>query len=665
MGNGTEVLVSVIVATYNSPPELGLLVASLDAQTLPVEQWEAVFVDDGSTDGTHARLEALAATRPYLRVLQIPNSGWPGRPRNVGTDAARGRYVFYCDHDDYLFPEALERMVRFAEGAGLDVLHPKEVVQGWSSPGWHAWRANAAPLAGLDEAAVQCITPHKLYRRAFLADHGIRFPEGRIRLEDYSFNAMAWCATQAVGVLADYPCYRWSIHAGNSHKAGYDFEVYWRSFEESLRPVLALPDTDPRRDVLLLRWYRSRILERLAGGYCAYSDADRERFTARFTQLLEHFPERIDAGLQPPERLRSYLLRRGLYERLLELSRLDAGIRVAPEVRDVHWSGGVLQVAVDATLLEGAGAPLLFTRRTGTSTSTGTGTNTEAGAGTEAAGEGPVGRHAADPDPLAGALFRRLPESIIAGVPEEVLAHYPAAASVEPVIRSRETDVDWVLPGRSRVDASRLGPALAVRAEAVFQLDPEAAAFGTRLDAGVWDIFVRITGLGYGATHRVRTGWDPGRPALVNGRSANPYRTQGGALALDVGSFARTVVGSARPRRQDLVPSPVPGEPLVLRLPAVHVVGQTRLHGSVEAKPVEPVASGAGVGAWAAKASGRRSVLADGAGGAGKTTYPAQLVGEGGSARVEISAPTGVDLTEARMRFEDRWSAVLFKPPGE
>lgn len=621
MGNGTDVLVSVVVATYNSPPELDELVASLDAQTLPAGEWEAIFVDDGSTDGTYPRLEALAAGRPYVRLLRIPNSGWPGRPRNVGTDAARGRYVFYCDHDDYLFPEALERMVRFAAGAGLDVLHPKEVVRGWSSPGWNGWRANAAPLSRLDDHSVQCITPHKLYRREFLAEHGIRFPEGRIRLEDFSFNGLAWCATDAVGVLADYPCYRWSIHDGNSHKAGYDFEVYWRSFEESLQPVLALPDADPRKDVLLRRWYRSRILERVAVGYAAYSATDRERFTDRFARLLEHFPERIDAGLQPPERLRSYLLRRGLHGRLLELSHLDAGIRLAPEVRDVRWAGGVLQVAVDAILLDGAGAPLLFGRR---------------------GGNGAVGRHAVGADPLAGALFRRLPESIVSRVPDEVLAHYPAAAAVEPVIRSRETDVDWLLPGRGRVDASRLGPALAVRAEVVFELDPEAAAYGSRLDGGVWDIFVRITGLGYGATHRVRTTWDPGRPALINGRSAVPYRTQGGALALDLGSFARTAVGTARPGQQDLVR----GEPLVLRLPAVHVTGDTRLPGSVEVGAMDSGGDGSG-------------------GGNGKTTYPAQLVGERGLARVEISAPRGLDLTDARMRFEDRWSTSLFKAQGE
>src|SRR6186997_698455 len=110
--------VSVVVAVYNPGPNIDGLISSLDGQSLRSDELEVVFVDDGSTDGTHERLLELAGSRPNFVVTTIPNSGWPGRPRNVGTDLARGEYVFYADHDDELFPEALERMHDLATANG-------------------------------------------------------------------------------------------------------------------------------------------------------------------------------------------------------------------------------------------------------------------------------------------------------------------------------------------------------------------------------------------------------------------------------------------------------------------------------------------------------------------------------------------------------------------
>src|SRR3954471_8005615 len=103
------VKVSVIVPVFEPGALIEPLVASLLGQTMPEAERELIFIDDGSRDGTGQRLDALAALHPGVRVEHIPNSGWPGRPRNVGLDAARGEFVFFADHDDWLEPDALER----------------------------------------------------------------------------------------------------------------------------------------------------------------------------------------------------------------------------------------------------------------------------------------------------------------------------------------------------------------------------------------------------------------------------------------------------------------------------------------------------------------------------------------------------------------------------
>src|SRR5438309_11962954 len=106
--------VSVVVPVYNSGRGVAPLIDSLADQTLAPELWEAIFVDDGSSDGSPEDIEELIAGRPNMRLIRERRSGWPGRPRNVGVDASRGEYVFFSDDDDTFGREALERMVAFA-----------------------------------------------------------------------------------------------------------------------------------------------------------------------------------------------------------------------------------------------------------------------------------------------------------------------------------------------------------------------------------------------------------------------------------------------------------------------------------------------------------------------------------------------------------------------
>jgi poly(ribitol-phosphate) beta-N-acetylglucosaminyltransferase len=83
--------ISVIVPVYNPGSNIDDCIRTLLGQTMPAGECELIFVDDGSTDDTPGRLDALAAAHAHVRVEHIPNSSWPGRPRNVGIDMARPR----------------------------------------------------------------------------------------------------------------------------------------------------------------------------------------------------------------------------------------------------------------------------------------------------------------------------------------------------------------------------------------------------------------------------------------------------------------------------------------------------------------------------------------------------------------------------------------------
>jgi hypothetical protein len=95
---------SVVVPTYNTAEVLRECLAGLLAQTY--EDWEAVVVDDGSTDATPAVVEEFAARDSRLRPLRQPNAG-VAAARNAGIVAARGEWIALLDGDDHYFPWAL------------------------------------------------------------------------------------------------------------------------------------------------------------------------------------------------------------------------------------------------------------------------------------------------------------------------------------------------------------------------------------------------------------------------------------------------------------------------------------------------------------------------------------------------------------------------------
>ena len=108
--SGVPALVSVVLPVRNGAAVIARQLDALAAQTY-VGPWEVVIADNGSTDGTAAVVAGWSDRLPGLRVVDAGARPGVGPARNVGTWAASGDAVLYCDADDACVPEWITAMV--------------------------------------------------------------------------------------------------------------------------------------------------------------------------------------------------------------------------------------------------------------------------------------------------------------------------------------------------------------------------------------------------------------------------------------------------------------------------------------------------------------------------------------------------------------------------
>ena len=357
--------ISVIVPVFDPGPLIAPLIDSLLSQTMPAGRRELVFVDDGSSDGTPERLDALAAEHPDVQVIHIPNSGWPGRPRNVGLDAARGEFVFFADHDDWLEPDAL----RSACTPPRWSIEPTSSSARWSgtTAGVHRISAVSTGTAShAGNAPLGLLTPHKLFRRAMLEAHGIRFPEGEQRLEDHLFAVPAFFAAERISVLVSHPVYHWARRPDRenaSHRrpapapTSTRYERCWRSSTSA--PSRGRCETATTRTGTAARCSSGSA----TGGHQRDADYRAQVYAAGRALIADRFPPRLDDTLAFNLGLRARLVRRDDPESLERLATFESGLRARARVISRAARGRRARVEVTGRLWRQRGAAIAVVRR--------------------------------------------------------------------------------------------------------------------------------------------------------------------------------------------------------------------------------------------------------------------------------------------------------------
>lgn len=193
--------INIIVPVYNNVSELDRCIKSIVCQTFV--DWEAIFVNDGSIDGSGELLDSWAEKDERITVIHQRNQG-AASARNTGLEKVSAPFITMIDADDEVLPDMLQQLYSVMVEKRVDMVICGMVRRKREKD------INNMPC--LSEGYHQAYPKHlftrfypspfaKLYRREILQSFHVLFPEGVVMGEDYIFVATYWQYTQSIYVI--------------------------------------------------------------------------------------------------------------------------------------------------------------------------------------------------------------------------------------------------------------------------------------------------------------------------------------------------------------------------------------------------------------------------------------------------------------------------------
>ncbi|MEV0380722.1 glycosyltransferase family 2 protein [Nonomuraea sp. NPDC050643] len=448
------VKVSVIVNVHNPGGTADACIRSALEQSMPADEYEVIFVDDGSTDGIADRLDTIAAVRTNVRAMRLPHTGSPMRGRNVGLAAAAGEYVYFLDQGDLLERDALARMYERAVETDADVLVGR-LIRDYGPP-TAAFARSTARADILRDRLLTLLMPQQLYRRAFLEEHELGFPVPGGRMAEQAFVLRAYLQAKVIAVLAEHVC----CHLGERPPAEEEPRAIVRELRALLDEIDIYVGEGRQRDRMYAHWFRYAVLRPLLTSKFADSSVDRGmHFRVVQDLIARRFPERLDAHLPVQLRAVAAYVRMGRLDQIVLLSNSSRRAGLRADLTQVRWDAHILVLDLNVEVMAGDGTP---------------------------------DRYRVDGDRVHWIPPRSLDTK---NLPDDVTDVTDAVdrARIELYVRHTETGVIHFLPLTQhveRVPAGRRRVRVRIKGEA--RLDVTRAAVGLPLRPGQWEVHVRM-----------------------------------------------------------------------------------------------------------------------------------------------------------------------------
>jgi glycosyltransferase involved in cell wall biosynthesis len=210
-------IISIIVPVYNAGTHFTTLLDSILAQTFT--QFELILVLDCPTDGSDKVAKAYAHQDARIVVIENERNLHIGFSRNKGLQIAKGNYIAFADHDDWVYPTWLEVLYNKAIESNADVVVSAIENRCGSKHDYYRFPKTTQPdelQKGMLEAMLcsrhsipntQSFSNansiwNQLYKAQVIKDNDIQFPDNRkLSYEDALFNIEVFlCANKVVAV---------------------------------------------------------------------------------------------------------------------------------------------------------------------------------------------------------------------------------------------------------------------------------------------------------------------------------------------------------------------------------------------------------------------------------------------------------------------------------
>lgn len=312
---------TIIVPVYNVESYVAETLDSLQRQTL--KNWEAIIVNDGSTDGSAEIVDRYAKGDRRIQVVHQANAGL-GAARNVGIQHARGRYLTFLDSDDIIPDDAYAAIVEslnksksdFAVGAVHRIRNGKKSIPAWTRA-VHSKNRLGISIEEFPDAMMDVLACNRVFRTSFWRESIGSFPEG-IAYEDHKVMVAAFIRSRKFDLLT-HVTYLWRIREdeGSISQQKHDLQNLLDRIgakDDAFKVVTA-----EASDVVRAAWL-TRVLDQdipLYGEHAlradsAYRDAVRA-FAMRYAEMAD---SSIWAGVRWNQRIKTSLMSTGDWESL-------------------------------------------------------------------------------------------------------------------------------------------------------------------------------------------------------------------------------------------------------------------------------------------------------------------------------------------------------------